>query len=698
MVAASLATLQRTRAAELSGFYYRDYSKCLPDYVSRLARSAYERRAGELALLTNTAAIAKRQAWARQSFWTITGGEPERSPLNSRTTGRFERDGYLLEKVVYESRPGVFVTANLYVPKTGKPPYPATLFQMGHSGLGKAYAPYQKCCQSLARLGYVVLAFDPMGQGERIGYPDESGVNTKLESIDEEHSIPGRQMMLLGDTASRYQVWDAIRSLDYLAGHSLVDPQRLASVGQSGGATVTMMLGCVDDRLSAAAVSSGNTEDVAVPAFNAPGSTDDAEQDFIGSGLIGFDRCDLLYPMAPKPLLLQVSSHDFFGTYSPEYLEESRREYQKLAAVYGVLGKPESLEWKSTPLPHGLTYELRLEIYNFFERRLKKSDKHIESEPAVTLDEPKVLWAGASGNVARDFGSLRPFDSIKRSAANLRRNEEHGAWRRMLRLEQPATGLRLRQLASSKLKGTRVIATEVNTSREIWIPAWLFLPDKPDPNSRALIVLNDRGRNAEELEDGAYHRLASNGQIVLAADVRGIGDTRPEVGRGNPGYTISHDSEEDFAWASLILGEPMLAGRINDVLALTRALKNEPEAARHPITLAARGRLSVPSLFAFAASTDLESLYLSGGLVSFQNLLETEQYKETLANFSWDLYRYVDLPAVAAEATPRRVHLAGAVDATGTVMATDAVKRIYNSANVTISEAAPWDEQSLGTA
>src|ERR1700693_5307701 len=133
------------------------------------------------------------------------------------------RDGYRLEKVVYESRPRVFVTANLYVPSTGKPPYPGVLFQMGHSLLGKGYASYQKCCQGLARLGYLVLAFDPMGQGERIYYPDASGHSTLRTSADDEHSHPGKQMLLVGDTASQFQLWDAVRSVDYLASQPLVE-------------------------------------------------------------------------------------------------------------------------------------------------------------------------------------------------------------------------------------------------------------------------------------------------------------------------------------------------------------------------------------------------------------------------------------------------------------------------------------------
>ena len=323
---------------KLDGFYYRDYSRCLPNYLASLARAAYEKRNRALSLLTDAAAVQQRQLWARETLWKLIGGRLERTPLNARTTGGFEREGYRLEKIVYESRPQLFISANLYVPAAGKPPFPGVLFQMGHSAAGKAYASYQKCCQALARLGYLVLAFDPMGQGERIGYPDSSGHDTRLSSVDEEHTLPGRQMLLLGETATRYQLWDAIRSLDYLAAHPLVDPARLASTGQSGGGTLTMLLACADERLAAAAVSSGNTENVAGANFNAPGPTDDAEQDLIGGGALGFDRWDLLYPLAPKPLLIEVSAHDFFGTYSPRYLDDGGEEYEKLARYLSIAG------------------------------------------------------------------------------------------------------------------------------------------------------------------------------------------------------------------------------------------------------------------------------------------------------------------------------------------------------------------------
>jgi hypothetical protein len=173
-----------------------------------------------------------------------------------------------------------------------------------------------------------------------------------------------------------------------------------------------------------------------------------------------------------------------------------------------------------------------------------------------------------------------------------------------------------------------------------------------------------------------------------------MGDSRPETGRGNSAYTIPHESEEDFAWASLILGDSLLAQRVTDILALMQALKT----ANRPLALAARGRLSVPALFAFAASTDVASLYLAGGLASFRSVLETEIYSQPLSNFAWDLFRRTDLPLLVAQSAPRRIHLADAVDASERPVAGDALRQIYSTENVTISELPNWDEHSLGAA
>src|SRR5438270_5584793 len=206
------AALRMTAQSLPERIPYRDYPRCLPDYLRGIVAQALQKRRAAMQTLTNESAVRDRQRWARETFLRIIGGLPERTALNTRVTGEFDRPVYRVQKLIYESQPGLLVSANLYIPKTGSPPYPGVLFQMGHSGNGKAADTYQRGCQGLAQLGYVVLAFDPVGQGERINYPGPSGA-TRLPSVDEEHTRPGRQMLLVGDSMTRFQLWDAIRSL-----------------------------------------------------------------------------------------------------------------------------------------------------------------------------------------------------------------------------------------------------------------------------------------------------------------------------------------------------------------------------------------------------------------------------------------------------------------------------------------------------
>ena len=672
------------------GTAYRDYPRCLPDYLRDLAEQAYQRRNREIERLKTPEAIWARQRWARETFWKLVGGELERTPLEAQKIGSFERDGYRVEKILYQSRPRFHVAANLYIPTSGAPPYPAVLFQMGHSDNGKEYQQYQRCCQGLARLGYVMLAFDPMGQGERVYYPDSAGTHTRLSSSDDEHTVPGKQMLLVGDTCARLQVWDAMRSLDYLASLPMVDAKRIGGTGQSGGGTLTMLLMAADDRLAAAVVCSGNTENIACANFNPPGSTDDAEQDFPGSGPLGFDRWDTMYPFAPKPLLVSVSDKDFFGTYSPAYITSGWEEFQKLQKVYGTLGQGDRLRWVDTPLPHSLEYDTRLEVYNWFERWLKGSTRRIEQEPPVAPEPDKTLWVAESGNVVRSFGGLTPFAMNKARVVEKRPAD----LRELLGIVPPAHAAMatLRRVPSREID---IEAVEVASAPKVWVPAWLFLPRGGKSDKPVVLALDAGGRNRRWTEGELYQALAARGYPVCVADVRGIGDLAPEFGRGEPGYTRPHQSEENYAWSSLILGRPLVGQRVSDILALASGLGKHPALGGRRVVLAARSKLTVPALFAAALDKNISELYLAGGLVSFRSIVDTENYDHSFANFVPGLLRHTDLPDVAASLAPRPVTLAGTVDAEGRAMESAAVHGVYSGGHVTIRDKADWDIAAL---
>jgi dienelactone hydrolase len=669
---------------------YRDYPRCLPDYLRDLAEQAYQRRNHEIARLKTAEAIQARQKWARETFWKLVGGELERTPLEAQKAGAFERDGYRVEKILYQSRPKFHIPANLYIPTVGVPPYPAVLFQMGHSDNGKAYEVYQRCCQGLVRLGYVVLAFDPMGQGERVYYPDSAGTHTRLSSSDDEHTVPGKQMLLLGDTSSRLQVWDAIRSLDYLASLPIVDAKRIGVTGQSGGGMLTMLLAAVDDRPAAAVVCSGNTENVACANFIPPGSTDDAEQDFLGSGPVGFDRWDTLYPFAPKPLLISVSDKDFFGTYSPAYISNGWEEFQKLQRVYTALGHGDRLKWVDTPLPHGLEYDTRLEVYSWFGQWLKGQDQRVEQEPPTSPEPDKTLWVAPAGNVVRSFGGLTPY------AINKARMVEKTPGDLRVLLGVPVGGApSLTELRRVPSREVDVEAVEVGSAPRVWVPAWLFAPRGRANSKPVVLVIEAAGRNYRWHDGGLYQALAVRGYPVCAADLRGVGDLAQEFGAGAPAYTRPHQNEENYAWASLILGRPLVGQRVADILALVSGLRKHPATSGRRVVVAARGKMTVPAIFAAALEPEISELYLAGGLVSFRSIVDSESYDHSFANFVPGMLRHTDLPEVVKSLAPRPVTLAGTVDAAGSAMESAAVRGIHSGSHVTVHEKADWSIEAL---
>ena len=668
---------------------YREYARCLPDFLRDLADRAYRVRNAELAKLTSSAAVRARQEWVAETFWKIVGGRPDTTPLNARTVGSFERPGYRMEKLVYESQPNFHIPANLYIPTRGNPPFPGVLFQMGHTTNGKAGDLYQRCCQGLARLGYLVLAFDPMGQGERIYYPVPGGTRSRL-GADAEHTYPGRQMLLKGISTTRLQTWDAVRSLDYLAAHPMVDPKRLASTGQSGGATDTMLLAAVDSRLAVAAVSSGNTENVACANFNPPGATDDAEQDLVGSCPLGFDRWDLLYPLAPKPLQIQVSSRDFFGTYSPTYIESGIEEYQKLRKVYTLLGHPERLAWFATPLPHGLSYDMRMQIYKWFGRWLKGDTQPVVEEPETSPERDETLFVSESGSMVKSFRSETPFTLNRKHAAK----KTPARLEDLLDLVQPEKP-GMTTVDRAAYRNTAIEAVEFASAPKVWVPAWLFQPKTADTSRPLVIVIEPAGRNSWH-EDELYASLAAAGCVVCAPDLRNTGDLIPEFGRGAARHARPHNSDEDYAWCGFILGKSLLGQKVTDLLAVVRGLRSRNGMQSRRLVVAARGASTVVAQFAAALDPSINTLYLAGGLASYQRIVDSESYTYPFGNFIPNLLLHTDLPELAAAMAPRRVILAGSVDAVGAKLPLGEVRTEYrNAPNVDVRAEAPWTVDAI---
>ncbi len=270
------------------------------------AKVHFDARRKAIAAVKTPADVERRQKELRAFFLRSLGDLPERTPLNPQVVGKLERDGYRVERIIFESRPRHHVTANLYVPQ-GQGPFPGVLVPCGHSDNGKAGETYQRICILLAKHGMMVLCYDPIGQGERFQMLDSSGKPVIRGTT--EHTMAGIGALLIGRQLASYRIWDGFRALDYLASRPEVDQERLGCTGNSGGGTMTAYLMALDVRIRVAAPSCYITS--LERLFETIGPQD-AEQHITGQVAAGMEHADFITMRAPEPTLLSVGTRDFF--------------------------------------------------------------------------------------------------------------------------------------------------------------------------------------------------------------------------------------------------------------------------------------------------------------------------------------------------------------------------------------------------
>ena len=222
----------------------------LLQWMNNIAQHQLQQREDAVAAIHTVAEAEARKKVVREKLLKSIGGLPDyHGPLNARVAGHIQADGYVIEKVIYESLPHFYVTANVYRPnQPGR--YPAVLVQAGHVQEGKPAE--EKIAANLALKGFVALAFDPIGQGEREETYDRLTSRPAAGWSVNEHSHSGAQAMLVGEGLARYFIWDAVRSLDYLDTRADVDSSRIGAVGCSGGGALTAFIGGLDPRIKAA--------------------------------------------------------------------------------------------------------------------------------------------------------------------------------------------------------------------------------------------------------------------------------------------------------------------------------------------------------------------------------------------------------------------------------------------------------------
>ncbi len=636
------AAAKRPASGELAPL--NRFPQMMQEYLVRRVREAEQ--AGLLRKnALRTKADAERYVLSvRERIARCFGPMPEKTPLEARVTGVVERDVYRIEKVIFQSRPGLLVTANLYVPKGRKLPLPGVVGTCGHSTNGKAAEAYQSFAQGLARMGYVVLIYDPLGQGERFQYADET-LKSAIGPGVAEHLYAGNQQFLVSEFLGAWRAWDGIRALDYLLTRPEVDHRHLGVTGNSGGGTMTTWLCGVEQRWTMAAPSCFVTTFRRNAENELPADTEQCPPLALALGL---DHDDWLAALAPKPVIILGKEKDFFD------VRGTVEAYERLKRLYRLLGAEENISLFVGPTPHGYTQENREAMYRWFNRATGVSDA--QTEPQLVIEKDETLWCTPRGQVV-DLKSkpIYSYTQAKARALQTKRKPLAGealaaAVRRTLRLPNRAgePDFRiLRHVGGRKYPKrhftTYLVQTEPDVHAVVYRLDDTALDSRPTRGAeRAVLYVSHQSSDVELRDEPLLVELlkAEPQSAFYTCDVRGIGDSQPNTCGANA-YLNPYGCDYFYAIHGCMLDRPYVGQRTHDIL---RVLDWLAANGHREVHLVAKGWGALPATFAAVLAPGVVQVTLKNALRSYAEVAQAERYHWPLSALLPGVLKEFDLP------------------------------------------------------
>ena len=436
-------------------------------------------------------AFSSLQAWeARKEFLRnqilVAAGlspMPEKTPLNAQVFGKFEGQGYTVEKVLIETLPGFYLGGNLYRPVDGRAKHPGILNPHGHWQYGRLEnEPVDSGPAfgiSLARQGYVVFAYDMVGYTDTIQVP---------------HRFGGADFRLWSLGPLGLQLWDSIRALDFLSSLDDVNASRIGMAGASGGATQTMLLTAVDNRIQY-----------------------DSPVNMVSSIMQGGDLCEnapglrlntsnveIAAMFAPKPMLVVSDTTDWTRNVPHE-------EYPAIKKIYDLYGKGDQVSVVQFEAVHNFNQQSREAVYRFFAgvnpgwsdpKELTEHNIEVPMLQQVMALENRTLPANAV-----DLNGLFNEWRAMAQAQNAHTHDDAFLRRRL----QQTLAVVIPDNVISEVDGQNILFS---------LPGWRTrVPGVAIQGTGAVAIVIDPDGSAAAMESDTVKRLRSAGRAVLALDV-----------------------------------------------------------------------------------------------------------------------------------------------------------------------------------
>ncbi len=621
----------------------RPLENMMKEYLTTLVDEQFARRDAVLAKLHTAKDWNRHTEFIRKSMAEWTGPFPPRSPLHARVTGTLDRPDYTVEKVLFESRPGFLVSANLYLPKGGGR-RAAVLNLIGHSPAGKATERNQRLCIALARKGLVALAIDAIGQGER-QIPDYLSFGRPPGNA---HQIIGAQAFLAGTHVFNIMAWDAIRAIDYLVSRPEIDPARIACTGSSGGGMMTTYLLPFEPRIA-----------VAIPACNPntwshrvhAGLTTDHEQVFAGAFAAGIDpRGDPLFCQVPKPLLINATMDDHLNP--PAGVWELNTWLDK---AYAAHREPQRFKTSMVRAPHEYNREQREVAYAWMLKWLE-GDASQFREDDFSVEDESATWCTPQGSVYANGPSRQPQDLVldylrsHRSSwpavTNHQQQIEHN--RRLRGLIKSLLGLpdqipvpEVITRAGKSSGDLKLTPIEMRPKKNIVLPGLWIESTRASAKGPVILYLHDQGKTQLAKESIVEQLVLSKGFRMLAIDLRGQGETAPGM--------------EGKFW-DFLAGKPIFAQRVGDVRSILHWL-SQTKGRAGGVYVWAQGVTAGCASIAAALDDTVLGLVLEEPLLSFESVVTVRVPAYGNEILVPGVLEHFDLPQIYQAGCPNRMTL-----------------------------------------
>ena len=653
-------------------------TNALYDHICTYAFTQINERRSYVGGLKTENDWVNRQAELKKTMGEIVGEFPPKTPLNPKITGTIKKDGFIVEKLYFESRPGFYVTAALFLPtaKSGKLPasqngkLPAIIYCCGHSNNGFRQEGYQRSILNLVKKGFIVLAIDPIGQGERIQYFDAEGKS--IFGPTHEHSYPGTQSFISGLSPANYFIWDGIRAVDYLISRKEVDGARIGITGRSGGGTQTAYIAAMDERILAAAPECYITTFDKLLRSRGP---QDAEQILMYSLKKNFDLSDLIEIRAPKPTLMVTTTQDIFS------IQGARDVFREAQNAYAAFGAPDNLMMVEDDAGHANTLKNREATHAFFQKYLHNPGDPKDEE--VELFDEKELWVTSTGQVITSLKTVETIFSLNQKytdelVAKQNNPDYHNDIAKKAKL---ITGYNEPVLSKDFIFSGRMWRDDcaiekylIKGTGNYYIP--LLRLSSGDNTGKVALLLDDRGKASAAAKGGLADRLIQKGYQVYLPDLNGFGELS---GGYIGGDALIQGVPLNIWYAGILTRKSPLAIRMEEIKIIVDFIK---ELGRYgTLTGIACGTLSADLLHAAVINREFHQIALISPLLSYLSIIQEKNYhpKFALSSPAAVIGQY-DLPDLVASIAPMKICILNPVNALDQPVYNNQFEKTYSEA------------------